>query len=162
MRVLSSVTHPHTVCMSLFPMLNTKNDIWKNSEEPDSCWSPLTSINKYYGSQWGPSPVWLPAFFKISSFMFNIKSTKKKHSCLEWHEDGKIMTICSFLGELFHKSESLRWLNPHTGEPEQTWSGVRCWWSDFHVNSVLCRWFPEPQTAQEGTHTFPWVSGAWA
>jgi len=25
----------------------------------------------YYGSQWGPSTVWLPIFFKISSFVFS-------------------------------------------------------------------------------------------
>jgi len=33
----------------------------------------LTSIagKKAYGSQWGPKTVWLPTFFKISSFVFN-------------------------------------------------------------------------------------------
>jgi len=25
----------------------------------------------HYGSQWDPSTVWLPIFFKISSFLFN-------------------------------------------------------------------------------------------
>jgi len=27
----------------------------------------------YHGSQWGPSTVWLPTFFEISSFVFNRK-----------------------------------------------------------------------------------------
>ncbi len=31
--------------------------------------------NKYYRSQWGPSDVWLPAFFKVFSFMFNIRNS---------------------------------------------------------------------------------------
>ncbi len=58
-------------CMSFFLMLNTKEDILKDFEEPNSCWSPLTE--KCNGSQWGPSTFWLPAFFKISSFIFNIR-----------------------------------------------------------------------------------------
>jgi len=29
------------------------------------------NMEKYYGSQWGPSTVWLPTFFKISSFVFS-------------------------------------------------------------------------------------------
>jgi len=31
-----------------------------------------------YGSQWGPSTVWLPTFFKIPSFMFS-KRNKRMH-----------------------------------------------------------------------------------
>ncbi len=31
-------------CKSFFPMLSTKEDILKNFKEPNSCWSPLTSI----------------------------------------------------------------------------------------------------------------------
>jgi len=30
----------------------------------------------YYGSQWGPTTVWLPTFFKMSDFLFN--RTKKQ------------------------------------------------------------------------------------
>ncbi len=44
--MLLSLTHPHgfQTPMSFFLMLNTKDDIFKNFEEPNSCWPPLTSI----------------------------------------------------------------------------------------------------------------------
>ncbi len=53
-------------------MLNTKEGILKNFEEPNSCWSPLTSIvrKEMLWKSMRPSTVWLPAFFRISSFMF--------------------------------------------------------------------------------------------
>ncbi len=53
--------------------------------------SPRWHLKKYYRSQWGPSTVWLPAFFKISS-MFHIR---KKLEEVELR-----MTKFSFLGEL--------------------------------------------------------------
>jgi len=35
-------------------------------------------FEKYYGSQWGPSTLWLPIFFKISSFVFSRRKKFKK------------------------------------------------------------------------------------
>ncbi len=49
----------------------------------------------YYGSQWLPATVWLPTFFKISSFVFNRRET---HTGLE-QLVCKYITF-SFLGEL--------------------------------------------------------------
>jgi len=34
-------------------------------------WLPNDMRKIYYGNQWGPSTVWLPTFFKISSFVFS-------------------------------------------------------------------------------------------
>ncbi len=67
-------THPHFI-----PNLNKFLSYVKHKiiyfVEPNSCWSPLNSIvgKKYYGSLWGPSTVLLPVFFKISSFVVNIR-----------------------------------------------------------------------------------------
>ncbi len=44
-------------------------------------------ISPYCGSQWLPSTVWLPAFFKISSFLFN--RTKKP---IQTSEVSKVLT----------------------------------------------------------------------
>jgi len=38
-------------------------------------------INFYYGSQWGPSTVWLPTFFKI--YYFVCVREKEIHTVLE-------------------------------------------------------------------------------
>ncbi len=54
-------------------------------EETNSCWSPMNSIvgKEILWSQWGLSTVWLPAFFKISSF---VQHRKEIHTGLERHE----------------------------------------------------------------------------
>jgi len=41
-------------------------------------------MKKYYGSQWVPSTVWIPTFFKISSFVFHRK--KEIHTGLEQYD----------------------------------------------------------------------------
>jgi len=52
----------------------------------------------YYGSQWGPSNVWLPTCFKISSFVLNRR--KKLLQVLEQLEGEKMLTEFVFLDEL--------------------------------------------------------------
>lgn len=62
-------------------MLNTKEDILINFEEPNS-WSPLTStVGKEI--EYGSSTVWSLAFFKISSF----EQHEGKCCCKWWHND---------------------------------------------------------------------------
>ncbi len=80
-------------------MLNTKEDILKIFVEPNSCWSPLTSIVEKEEILWKSviPTVRLPASFNISYFMLNKKET---HTSLEQHDGEKIMTKFSFWGEL--------------------------------------------------------------
>ncbi len=66
-------------------MLNTKEEFLKNFEEPNSCWSPLTSIVGKEMQVSGDDQL-LPAFLNIYIyyFMFNIrKKEKKTHTGLE-------------------------------------------------------------------------------
>jgi len=67
-------------CMSFLLLLNTKR-YFEERWSPIRWWHPLTSIvgKKYYRSQWLPSIVWLPAFFKICYFVFN----RRKNEGLE-------------------------------------------------------------------------------
>ncbi len=55
-------THLHVI-PNLYMFLSYVEHKWRYFEEPNNCWSPLTSVD------------WLPAFFKISSFMFSIRKT---------------------------------------------------------------------------------------
>ncbi len=75
MNILSSFTLK--TCMSFFLVLNTKEDILKNvgnEAVAGSHWLPYCiSIL----TQRLPSTVWLPTFFKVSSFVFNTRKTQK-------------------------------------------------------------------------------------
>ncbi len=77
MNILSSFTHTHVV-PNLHEFLSYAEHKRWYFEEANSCWSPLTSN----GSHLGPTTVLLPAFFKISSFMFNIR----KKSVQDWND----------------------------------------------------------------------------
>jgi len=72
-------------CLHFFLMLNPKEDVLKNVEEPNSCLSQLTSIvGKSILCQWGPSSLWLTAFFKVSSFILNINNYTGLEQCVGW------------------------------------------------------------------------------
>jgi len=58
-------------------LLNTKDDILKNVSNQTGPVDFHSRKKKYYGSQWVSSTVWLPIFFKISSFVFSKKKEKK-------------------------------------------------------------------------------------
>jgi len=65
-----------------FPLLNTKEDILKNACNQTVVIDiaiDFQSMEEKKIKQWGPSTVWLPTFFKISSFEI--------HTGLEQHED---------------------------------------------------------------------------
>jgi len=58
--------------MNVFLLLNTKEDILKNMGNQTVDGSCIEwGKNKYYECQWGLSTLWLPTFFKLSSFVFN-------------------------------------------------------------------------------------------
>jgi len=60
---------------SLFNGTITQIIYFEDNVQPNNWCTPLTSTvwsgEKYNRSQWGPTTVWLPTFFKISSFAFN-------------------------------------------------------------------------------------------
>jgi len=58
--------------MNFFLLLNTKEDILMSVTKQlmDPIDFHCFFIFSYYRSQWGPSIVWLPKFFKISSKIF--------------------------------------------------------------------------------------------
>ncbi len=73
MKILLSITHPHVI-PNLYKFISYVEHKRRYFEEPNCCLSQLTSIvEKEILCQWGPSSHWLPAFFKLSSFMFNIR-----------------------------------------------------------------------------------------
>ncbi len=54
-------------------VLNTIEDILKNVGNQTVAGPQWLPFFFYYQSQWGPATVWLPTFFKISSFVLRIR-----------------------------------------------------------------------------------------
>ncbi len=54
-------------------LLNTNEDVLKNVGNQTAFGPHWLSIFPYYGSQWGPAAIWFPTFFKVCSFMFNLR-----------------------------------------------------------------------------------------
>ncbi len=65
MEILSSCTHPQVV-PNLWISVEHKRRYFKECWEPNCFWSPLTCIVLFFFL----STVWLPTFFKTSSFVF--------------------------------------------------------------------------------------------
>ncbi len=68
--------------------------------KPNSCWCSETYIVlfSFYQSQCEPATVWLPTFFKISSFVFSTRN--KLIQVWDKMRVSKIMTEIKYLGEL--------------------------------------------------------------
>jgi len=82
MKILFSFTHPQVVSI-LYEFISSAEHKGIHFEE---CWQPsiwwtLYYFYSYYGSQWGPSTVWLPTFFKMYSFVFG----RRKKFIQDWN-----------------------------------------------------------------------------
>ncbi len=74
-------------------MLNTKEDILKNVEESNSCWSPLTSRvgKEILWKSVGTINCLITSI--LQNIFFYVQHKKETHTGLEWHEGEEIMTI---------------------------------------------------------------------
>ncbi len=97
--IVSSFIHLKVVPNSFFSLFYTKDDILKNNQTIDGThW-------KYYGSQWLPSTVWLPSFFKISYFCVQLKKKKKLIQVWNKRRVSKLWQNCNFwVNSLFNSS----------------------------------------------------------
>ncbi len=104
-KIVSSFSHPHVV-PNLYTFLSYVEHRRRYSEEFCRTKHLLVPIDFHSKkeillSQWGPSTVWLPAFFKIS-FFAQYKKEKNIHlSVIDW---GDSWSTCSFVLDLFSGS----------------------------------------------------------
>lgn len=74
----------------------------------------------------------------ITKHLYSVYNNKRlKHSIKGAHYYGVLYMYCTY-----HCCQGLKGVIKVAKQEltEQTQSRVRCWWSDFHNNSVFCRW----------------------
>lgn len=80
MGALSSFARPRDVsaCVGCSLLLNTGEVVLKN-------------VGNQTGSQWGPSTVWLPTFFRVASFVFGGgERFMQVGAAWGWVDDGRV------------------------------------------------------------------------
>jgi len=98
-KFISSCTHPQVVS-NVYEFLSSAEHKWRYFEEcqePNSWthWFPYETTISYYGSQWRPSTVWLPTFFKISPFFCSAeeRNSYRFETTWGWVNDDRIFFI---------------------------------------------------------------------